>query len=187
MSVAGLALAATQGGGSPIAAAAPVSAASALGAFRSEPASPSLLAEQASLRSAVVTPEDSTLPLGQANFSLARSSSVPGSAATVWIVPSGEDVCTIIVKPNAKIAPGGWSAGCVTVAQIENGEGVTETTSPNGVTIVADVIADHRSGATIVGADGNKTSLPPTANVASAVLSRADSVESPQGPVSLTP
>jgi hypothetical protein len=165
---------------------APKPAASALAAFRNEPvASIGEAAARTSLRNEIVSPEDQDLPLGQADFSLARSSSVPGSTDTVWIVPSGEDVCTIIVAPEETEA-GPWGASCATVEEVDAGEGYAELTSPKGPTILADVTADGAAGPTIQTANGNET-LTPNTNVASALLSRSDSVETPGGAISLTP
>ncbi len=164
----------------------PKPAASALAAFRDEPlASAEEVAARTSLRSEIVTPEDEDLPLGQADFSLARSSSVPGSKATVWIVPSGEDVCTIIVAPEETEA-GPWGASCATVEEVDAGEGYAELTSPKGPTIVADVTADGATGLTLQTANGSET-LTPKTNVAAAVVSRSDSIETPGGEISLTP
>jgi hypothetical protein len=159
----------------------------ALAAFRTErAATPVEMAARGRLRSEVVTSDDESLPLGQADFALARSYPVRGSDATVWIVPSGEDVCTIIVVPEAAKEAGPWGAGCESIEQVDEGDGYTEMTAPKGPTILVDVIADGATGPAVI-TDHGTESLAPVNNVSAAVLSRADSIETPNGRVSLTP
>ena len=183
LSAMGMAVASGSSTGEPVQ---PVNAASALAAFRNQSdVTPSEAAGRISLRNEVVRPDDESLPLGQADYRLARSSSVPGSDATVWIVPSGEEVCTIIITPE-DTQGGPWSAGCETVAEVNEGDGYTETTSPRGPTIIADVTADGAPGPRVLTGQTTEV-LTPKGNVAAAVLSRLDSVEGPNGPISLKP
>jgi len=158
-----------------------IDAASAFAIFRAPEPSSSLPGEQAQLRAEVLSADDASLPLGQADFSLARPVEVPGDGARGWVVPSGERVCTIIVRPAS------WGAGCATAEQIDDGEGLTVLTQHEGRAIVVDFVADGATGPTVVNEQGARSELTARTNVAVAVLPVGDQVQLPAGLIALAP
>jgi hypothetical protein len=158
-----------------------IEAASAYGVFREQDTSPTLPGEQAQLRAMVVNPEDAALPLGRGDYSLARPVDVPEQGTRAWVLPSGERVCTVIVRAGA------WGAGCVTAGQVDAGEGQTVLAKRSGDAVLVDFVADGAPGPVVDEAQGAQRELAVAGNTAVAVVPVSDSVASPQGLMPLAP
>jgi len=110
-----------------------------------------------------------------ADFGLARSAPIAGTSESVWIVPSGENVCVFIPT-----GAGGWGGSCPSLEEVASGHGIaiqTDEAQRVGKAIVAVVEPDGASAPSIRG-PGSVAPVPLTVtnNVAAAVVPTTDSL-----------
>jgi len=122
-------------------------------------------------------------PIANADFSMARSAPIQGSAAEAYVVPSGDQVCLVVPDPGD-----GFGATCQTVDAIKAGRGVL-TLTPRPETgdtfaLAAAIVPDGGRAPTLETPRGTK-SLEVHDNIAATVATTADKLQTTAGTISL--
>jgi len=147
---------------------------SALAVFRAPRGVASDGSSQGKLERLLVSATADGLPVGDADFNLARVTTIAGSRADAWIAPAGNGVCVYLPDP-----VDGYGAGCSTLDQVDEGKAFSILFGdlPHGAVMLAVVVADGVAAPRVVHSDGSVTSLAVHSNVAAGLLLPSDKVE----------
>jgi hypothetical protein len=127
-------------------------------------------------------------PIGTADFGLARSTLVAGASSRAWLVPSGDQVCTVLEDP-----AGGYGASCATPLGAAAGRGwVALGPAPGSSATPVTIAVPVPSGTAapiIERGDGSTTTLSMHGGIAAAVLvvGKGDQLHIGSSKVSLEP